>query len=346
MTLRFRTRPGLSPDAEAFVASHADDAFATGAGFRAAIADTYRIPTLTIEAWDDGRRVGVAPWHVMVSPTGTTYLTLGPFASWADPIAPDPHVAAALLDRSRTVARMLGLGYVQVRSRRDLDPRVDPRDRIERERFVSPTVHLDPDPDRLFASLGSRARQFVRKAQRLGVTATTHPDAAAVEAVFASGMRSIGSPFHGRAFFEALRHRLGADCVETVAWYRGQPAAAALGVVAGDTMHYVYGQNVRELRPTCANTLVLWHLMVEASRRGLRAFDLGRSELGSPQLRFKRQWRPDDVPLVGYRLAARARSLPDLAPTNPTFARAQRIWRTLPLPLTRALGPWIVRGIG
>jgi hypothetical protein len=42
-------------------------------------------------------------------------------------------------------------------------------------------------------------------------------------------------------------------------------------------------------------------------------------------------------------MAASGAPLPDVNPDNPKFAAAIRLWRRLPLPLTRMIGPAIVK---
>src|SRR4029077_10717921 len=107
-----------------------------------------------------------------------------------------------------------------------------------------------------------------------------------------SGTRSLGSPFQGRAFFEALQRNFGARARLWVARSGSEAAAAALAIIDGDVMHYVYGQNVHALRATNATSLLVWHMIEDACALGLSALDLGRSEQGSSHDAFKQQWSP------------------------------------------------------
>jgi Acetyltransferase (GNAT) domain len=120
----------------------------------------------------------------------------------------------------------------------------------------------------------------------------------------------------------------------------------ALSLIDRGVLHYVYGQNVSELRSTAANALLVWHMIESACARGLAHVDLGRSEVGSPHQRFKRQWGAVDVPVWDLCVAARAGTLPDLTPTNPEFSRVQDAWSRLPLGVTKRLGPLLIRGFG
>jgi hypothetical protein len=41
-----------------------------------------------------------------------------------------------------------------------------------------------------------------------------------------------------------------------------------------------------------------------------------------------------------------AKAIPDVNPLNPKFRAFIELWRRMPVPLTKLVGPYIVRGIG
>jgi hypothetical protein len=78
---------------------------------------------------------------------------------------------------------------------------------------------------------------------------------------------------------------------------------------------------------------------------GFRTFDFGRSKRGTGAYDFKRRWGMEEVPL-GYQYhLEKARELPNVSPVNPKYQAAIRVWQKLPLPLTRILGPMIVKRV-
>jgi serine/alanine adding enzyme len=345
-SLRLRSGPSLTPDELAYLDAHPHAAFGHAPAWRAVLRSTYLLPTFNVVARRDGQGVvGVAPFHLMVGPLGGAYLAISPFTSHGGVLAEDASVADALLARSRELAIRFGIRHLQLRQRDGHTPAAGPRDRVSRGRFVSPRVAITGTPADVFSRFEQRARYAVRKAERAGVRIDAGSDLADLDRVFALGMRALGSPFHGPRFFRAIRRHFGEDCVIRVGYHGDRPAAAALAIAHRDTLHYVYGQNVSELRGTCANTLVVWSLLQAACERGLRWVDLGRSEAGSSHELFKRQFGAEACPLTDATLCARAKRPPDLTPTNPRFAAAQRIWRRLPLWVTAKAGPLLIRGI-
>jgi hypothetical protein len=87
-----------------------------------------------------------------------------------------------------------------------------------------------------------------------------------------------------------------------------------------------------------------WKLLERAIERGQAFFDFGRSTPESNTFRFKQQWgaRPTAADWQHY---VRRGSASAMRPDNPRYERLIRIWRQLPLGLTRWIGPIIVRGI-
>jgi hypothetical protein len=90
--------------------------------------------------------------------------------------------------------------------------------------------------------------------------------------------------------------------------------------------------------------LLYWNLLQRAVERGQTVFDFGRTSPGSNTCRFKEQWGALPHP-AEWQYYRRSGQVGDARPDNPRYQRLIRIWRRLPLWLTRLIGPRIVRGI-
>jgi hypothetical protein len=53
----------------------------------------------------------------------------------------------------------------------------------------------------------------------------------------------------------------------------------------------------------------------------------------------------EEVPLAYQYYLVKARELPNVSPANPKYQLAIRLWQKLPLPLTRLIGPSIVKRV-
>jgi hypothetical protein len=102
--------------------------------------------------------------------------------------------------------------------------------------------------------------------------------------------------------------------------------------------------SLREYNPTCANMLMYRHLIDRAVERKQAVFDFGRSTLDGPTFKFKRQWGATPHP-AAWQYHLRDGEADAVRPDNPQYQRMIQLWQKLPVPLTRMIGPPIVRGI-
>ena len=340
--------PAALEEVEAYIASHPGACFGHTAAWRRAIREVYRVRSRVVVARAEGRVVGVAPWSVLHGPAGGRYMVIAPYASHGGILGDSVEVRAGLLAASVRFARRALVGHLHLRA-----PGVEALElsvpaSFHAGRYVSPRIHLSPDVETCWQrTLSGRARTAIRKARKVGVSIErVRGDWEVFDGIFAEGNHALGSPFHGAPFYRALERNLGERLFTWVAWHQGRPAAAALAVEHGDTLNYTYGQNVHALRPTNANSLLIWAMIEQGFDRGLRWLDLGRSELDTSHSRFKEQWGAEAVLIDEALVPVLRGAIPDLVPTNPRFAMARRAWARLPLHLARTLGPWVSRGIG
>lgn len=119
--------------------------------------------------------------------------------------------------------------------------------------------------------------------------------------------------------------------------------AAVLSLYHGETVLPYYGASDSEHNRANPNNMMYFGLMTEARARGLRKFDFGRSKTGSGAHLFKSHWGMVERELPYEVLLIKRKELPNFSPTNPKFDLAIRLWRRIPLPLTRIIGPWLIR---
>ena len=97
--------------------------------------------------------------------------------------------------------------------------------------------------------------------------------------------------------------------------------------------------------PRVINMLLYWEALRFACDRGYHWFDFGRSTPGGSHHRFKAQWGATAVPLYWHYWQATPGPVPERNPQNPRYQLAIRMWRRLPLPMTRMLGPLLARSL-
>ena len=167
-----------------------------------------------------------------------------------------------------------------------------------------------------------------------------------LHAIYSESVRNLGTPVFGKKYFRVLRDEF-ADCSDIVTITSGGRAVASvLNFYFRDQVLPYYGGGTPAARALAANDFMYWEVMRRACERGCRVFDFGRSKVGTGSYAFKHNWGFPAVPLrYQFRLAP-GRTMPDLNPLNPKLQLFVGAWKRLPLPVTRLLGPSIVKGIG
>jgi hypothetical protein len=125
----------------------------------------------------------------------------------------------------------------------------------------------------------------------------------------------------------------------------GRTIAAGLALWHRGTIEVPWASSNKDHKALCPNNLLYWEAIRFAIAGGFRTFDFGRSTPGEGTFKFKEQWGAKPRQLFWQYLLPGGGHLPDLNPKNPKYALAIKAWQRLPVPVTKLLGPMIVRGI-
>jgi FemAB-related protein (PEP-CTERM system-associated) len=209
---------------------------------------------------------------------------------------------------------------------------------------VNLALALPSDPDRLWRQIDGKVRNQVRKAERSGLRLEVDGPKFLdpFYECFAANMRDLGSPVHGRAFFRAIFESFGDDA-RTVLVRQGERVLGGLVALSfKDRLVVPWASTLREHRALCPNMLLYWGILRRACEEGFAWFDFGRSTRGSGTYRFKRQWGAIEEPLFWYSISlGGSQSAP--AGNERHRALLADLWRRLPFPVSRWLGPRLRR---
>ncbi len=342
------------------------------------MSDALRIEALTPEreeAWDafvrenDGSHYLRAGWrrvflrafgrksHYVLARRGDTVEGILPLVSFSSPLFGRFLVSVPFLNRGGIVAvsddaraALLAEAGRLVQETRSTFCELRHVDRVflelpVRDAKVSMSLELPDDPDVLWKSVGAKVRNLVRKAEKAGLTPRpgTPDDLPAFQDVFARNMRDLGTPVYSPRFFREVFREFPDDVSLTIVERDGRVASAGILVESGGFTEIHWAASRREMLRESPNMLLYWQCLSDSVARGLKEFCFGRSTEGSGPHRFKKQWGAQPTRLNWEYVLAPGAELPGLNPDNPKYRMAIETWRKLPLPLTRAIGPSIVR---
>ena len=299
-------------------------------------------PYLLVAKQDD-RPVGMLPLALVKSWLFGRFLVSLPYVNSAGVIAPDDESAAALIDRAVRLADELDVRYLELRHE------VECPHPLLTERLTSKVhmrLELPPSSEELWSRFKPKVRNQVRKGEKQGLAVHWGGPELLRDfyAVFSRNMRDLGTPVFSRRLFQSILMQFPDRAELCVLRLGTRPVAAAL-LVHGDVVTEVpSASSLRAFNHTNANMLMYWHLLQRAIERGRSVFDFGRSSVDSSTYRFKKQWGAQPEPAV-WQYYVRKGSVADMRRESGKHDRLIRIWRRLPLGLTRLVGPAIVRGI-
>jgi FemAB-related protein (PEP-CTERM system-associated) len=296
-----------------------------------------------LEAVEGGKTRGFLALAYVRSLLFGRFLVSLPYLNYGGALADDDDVGIQLIDRAVELAHQLRVRYLNLRHERPADhPALGAR--------LSTKVHMRLElPDtlgKLWDRLSAKVRNLVRKGLKCGLTTAWGEGELLPEfyAVFSRNMRDLGTPVYGRALFQSILHQFPGRAELCVVRAAGRAVAAALLLHGWGVTEVPSASSLREANHTSANMLMYWNLLERAVQRQQQVFDFGRSTRDSNTFRFKKQWGAVAAPAEWQYHLLRGGS-GDMRPDNPRYRHFIRLWQRLPVPLTRWIGPGIVRGI-
>lgn len=312
-------------------------------GWRRVIEDTFGHETIYLSALHAGDIVGILPLAILRSRVFGNFGVSLPFVDEAGICSSHPAATALLADCAASIAARYRLAHVELRhvARRHHQWPV-------RQHKVGMSLRLVGDLGTAWTLLDRKVRNQVRKAEKSGLTERR----GGLELldgfydVFSRNMRDLGTPVYPRRFFQRIVSTFADSSTIFVVEDRSRtPIAAAIGLVHGSMFAVPWASSLRHARAQSPNTLLYWRMIEHAVASGLTTFNFGRSTPGEGTYQFKEQWGARPTPLHWEYVLERGRQLPDLTPRNPKYHAAIAVWKRLPVPVTRWIGPHIIRSI-
>lgn len=283
---------------------------------------------------------GVLPLFLVSNAIQGRTLISTPFAVYGGICAADPAAALALREAACELARNEQVQYLELRERQAYDE----SSFYTKELYVTFDQELPQSPERLMQGFPRDTRYMIRKGQKEELRSTVGSEHLELfHDIYASSVRNLGTPVFSLRFFRTLLEEFQDSAELTMVWKRDQALAGVLSFRFRDCILPYYGGSLPEGRRYAANNFMYWEVMTRAMQNGLRYFDFGRSKLGTGAYAFKTQWNMRERALPYQFFLVRRQDIPNFSPANPRFQAAISLWKHIPLPLTKMLGPLLVR---
>lgn len=306
------------------------------------IRKTFGHETLMLTEHDHGTIVGVLPLVHMRSRIFGNFLVSMPFFNYGGVCTESDAAAEALLRQAIEIADKRECQHIELRHMHRRFAELSAR-----TTKVAMVLDLPETAEALWQQFKSKLRSQIRRPEKEGVTIRIgrfeliEP----FYEVFSHNMRDLGTPVYTRRLFSNMLAAFPGNSWIVAAFLQGKPLAAGFLLGFRDTIEIPWASSLRAYNRLAANMLMYWEALKLAINEGYRRFDFGRCTQGEGTYKFKAQWGAQPIQLHWEYWLANGESLPDLSPKNAKYQMAIRIWQKLPLPLTRFIGPPIVRNI-
>ncbi len=331
------------PRWEQFVASSADGFPSRRPSWLKVLQRGLRHKPFCIEATDGQQTLGILPLALVSGWIFGRFLVSLPYLNTGGVIAAGRDAAWQLIDGAVKLADELDVRYLELRHEHPVEHAALSAALTSKYHMRLP---LPPTTDALWKSFDPKVRNQIRKAEKCELAVAW----GGVEllpqfyGVFAYNMRDLGTPVFPQQLFRSILETFVGDAELCVVSLHDRPVAAALVLHGRGITEVPSASSLRTFNHTCANMLMYWHLLQRAIERGQQKFDFGRSTVDSNTFRFKKQWGAQPEPAV-WQYYLRKGTIGDMRPEGGKYDRMIRLWKKLPVWLTRLIGPPIVRGI-
>ena len=279
-------------------------------------------------AWEDGQLRGVLP------------LLSTPFAVYGGILADAEEVRRALAGKAADLAREQDVEYLELRNAYE-------EQRVGFEpvsRYVTFTQEVSVDADAVLKSIPRKTRAAVRKGIDFGLQTRITRELKQFERIYDESLRRLGTPSFPTRYFKKLLEHFGDRVDVREILLEEKVTAVVMSFHLRDQVLPYYGASDPAFNRYQPNNFMYYDLMRWAGQNGYRLFDFGRSKKeGSGSFEFKAHWGMEMRELPYEVLLVRRKHMPNFTPNNPRFQMAIRVWRRLPLTVTKALGPYLVR---
>lgn len=333
--------PAQEQDWDSFVHSHAQGTPFHLTTWKRCIEETFGYRSIYLAAWEQGQIRGVLPLFLLSNILMGKVLISSPFAVYGGVLADSEECKLLFGEHLRKLGKDLNVEHVELRN-------AHPNQCLgfsRISRYVTFQQPIGPDEDTLLSGIPRKTRYIVRKSLREDLsTRVQRSCSTSFRELFAKNLRKLGTPCFPYRYFDRLfaAFKDMVDIREVV--HRKQVVAAVLTLYFKDLVLPYYGASDGQFNALAPSSFMYYDLMRWAGKNGYRTFDFGRSKKeGSGSYDFKAHWGMEERALPYEVLLVNRKTLPNYTPANPRYQLPIKLWRHLPLPLTKAIGPALVR---
>ncbi len=307
-------------------------------GWREVTVRTYGFRSKYLLAKSADRIVGVMPlFEVPSRIEGYNFTTLpGGICASSD------EAGYALVQRAKELVKASNARFLAIRdSRRKWDA-----DLISHHSQCSVVIDVSAGLEVVRKYLSRSVRQHIAQGSKSGVELSRVSEQfESFYDVSSAFLRNHGTPVFSKRYLTTQAEVFPDDTLFVGAVYQSKLLGGSISFYLGRTLFSFNMFSLDKNHKLRISHLLYWNRIERACERGLQRVDLGRSTIGSGQYAFKMSFNGVEFPIYQQFWLNRTERMPFVAEDagGGTGGLFTRIWRHVPMPLTRLVGPTIRR---
>jgi len=328
-----------------FVKQHEQGTFCHLSGWKAVIEQGAGQVCPYIVAKQDGVVVGILPLSIKKHPIFGKALISNMFCVYGGALGVDDVVVNALYQYAWGLAQKHGLPMLEVRGEIPDQDAASGWITSSGSATFKKTLSLNDDEQLL--AIPRKQRAVIRKSLKNELTTNWAGDLDVFYDLYARSVLALGTPVFPKKMFKVLTSVFGNDVqIQHTATCDGSPVASLMSFYFKETVMPYYAGGTEAVRQLGAHDFMYYSLMLHARERGCTQFDFGRSKIDSGPYRFKKNWGFEPLPLQYHSRLASGAKQPNLSQQSGPFSTLSKVWKKLPLGVSKILGPPLSRHLG
>lgn len=332
----------MQPKWDAFVSDYAGGSIFHMFGWKQIFERAYGNECIYLMAEEGDSTVGILPMVFKKSRFFGRFLVSLPYFDHVGICCEREDVREKLFLQAQEIARERKAEYIELRHDRDDDLPLPTK-----QSKVSMMLELPPNSEQLWSSFKAKVRNQVRKAEKEGLSARGGGEELLDDffEIYATNMRDLGSPSHRIEFFRYICATYP-QAIRIFSVTLGEETlASGFTIASKDTLTIPWASALRKHNSKCPSMLLYWNILKYACESRFSCFSFGRSTPDEGTYKFKKQWGAKPKPLYWQYWFSNGCKMPELNTSNSKYELPIRIWKSMPVAVTKRLGPKLIQNL-
>ena len=328
-----------------YVKSHPKGSFFHLSGWQQVIAKSFNHDCYFLYIEQNGVISGVLPLVEVKSKLFGHALISTPFCVYGGAIADSNELVRDLEAEACLLAEKLSVDYLELRYKEKKDSAL-----LLKQAHSTFGCELAEDGDKILATIKKKQRAVIRHSLKNELNFSLKQGKDNLDDFYqllSTSYRNLGTPIFSKSYFHNLVDVFGDDVdIAVISDKERQLSSAVMNFYFNGQVLPYYGGGNDSARGLKSADFMYYQVMCNASERGYRWYDFGRSKNDSGPFKYKKNWGMEAKPLHYYYHLVNASELPNLSPNNPKYKLFIQMWQKLPLKVSQIIGPFLSKFLG